>query len=111
MAGNLALKEVADRLQSAARAMDVVGRYGGEEFVIVLPDCDLDGARQFGERIRRLIEETPLRIGEQRVPVTISIGCACFRPGEDKASFIDRADRALYLAKQNGRNRVEAAPE
>jgi two-component system cell cycle response regulator len=109
LAGNMVLQEIAKRLQAVARAMDMPCRYGGEEFVVILPKCDREGARIFAERIRRAVEATPVGIGKESVTVTISVGCACFEPGETTQGFLERADKALYLAKENGRNRVELA--
>ncbi len=109
--GNIALREVAQRIAQQARDMDVVCRYGGEEFVVILPKCDLEGARVFAERVRRIIQLTPVKTDSLAVPVTISIGCACYIPNETMTQFIHRADSALYLAKENGRNRVEVAEE
>ncbi|KAB7622809.1 GGDEF domain-containing protein [Alkalilimnicola sp. S0819] len=108
-AGNQALREVARRIQTVARSMDVVCRYGGEEFVVLLPRCDLDGARACAERVRQEVAGTPFLIDEQWISITASFGCANLRPGEDRKSFIERADQALYRAKENGRNRVEVS--
>lgn len=109
LGGNIALKDVASRILSQAREMDLVCRYGGEEFVVVLPKCNLEGARNFAERVRKNVEETPVRTDTVDVPVTISIGCSSYIPEETASSFIGRADEALYRAKENGRNRVELA--
>ncbi len=109
--GNIALKDVSSRISKQAREMDVVCRYGGEEFVVILPKCDLEGARLFAERVRTSIEKDPVETDAQSVPVTISIGCSSYNPDETMSEFINRADEALYRAKEMGRNRVEIADE
>ncbi len=109
--GNIALKDVSARIARQAREMDVVCRYGGEEFVVILPKCDLEGARIFAERVRTSVEKEPVETDNDAVPVTISIGCASYMPNETMAQFIHRADEALYSAKELGRNRVEVAEE
>ncbi|THB70158.1 MAG: sensor domain-containing diguanylate cyclase [Gammaproteobacteria bacterium] len=109
--GNIALKDVSSRIAKQARDMDVVCRYGGEEFVVILPKCDLEGARVFAERIRVAVEQEPVETDADAVPVTISMGCASYKPNETMTEFINRADEALYSAKELGRNRVEVAEE
>ena len=89
--------------------MDFVARYGGEEFIVLLPQCDLDGAAMIAERIRQIIDEDFILIDENKHRVTISGGCAQFFVDESADSFIRRADQALYRAKHNGRNRIESA--
>lgn len=107
--GNIALEDVAGRIQKAARKMDIVCRYGGEEFIVILPKCNLDGAKGFAERVRKAVEAEPVNTDTVAVPVTISCGCAEYHPDENDEKFIERADGALYQAKENGRNRVEIA--
>ena len=109
LTGNLVLQEVAQRLVGAARAMDVVCRYGGEEFVVILPRCTLEGATIFAERARAAMADTPVKLGERDVVVTVSAGCTTYRAGESSQSLVARADQALYAAKRGGRNRVECA--
>lgn len=108
-AGDSVLKELARRLRDGLRAVDVLGRYGGEEFVAILPETGLDDARHTGERLRHAVGCQPVRVGEADVAVTISVGCASQpAPGVDSPSeLVAAADSALYRAKQNGRNRVE----
>jgi diguanylate cyclase (GGDEF)-like protein len=106
-AGDLILKEIADRLVRSLRRYDFVGRYGGEEFLAVLPGTGFLGTRGIAERIRERVEAEPVIIGGIEVPVTVSIGLAC-TTGEEE-SFEDalkRADKGLYLAKSEGRNKV-----
>lgn len=103
-AGDTLLKNVAATILSQIRAMDVAARYGGEEFLVLLPDTDARGARQIAERIRLAISD--------RTEITISLGIAVhLQPQDCGAALVQRADTALYRAKQNGRNRVEIADE
>jgi diguanylate cyclase (GGDEF)-like protein len=104
--GDEVLIRVASTLQETIHQPDLVGRWGGEEFLVVLPDTDADGARLIGERLRRAIESLPPVVcGPERV--TCSIGCTTREGDTPAAAFVDRADQALYRAKKNGRNRVE----
>jgi two-component system cell cycle response regulator len=108
-AGDDVLREFSDRLRSCIRGIDLACRYGGEEFVVVMPDTDLGVANKVAERIRRRVaaEPFPIERGSRSVEVTISIGLAGRIGPQDKAALImKRADAALYLAKRNGRNRV-----
>jgi diguanylate cyclase (GGDEF)-like protein len=106
--GDEVLIKVAGVVRSAVRNLDGAGRYGGEEFIVVLPETDRSGARDVAERIRRMVESTIFAQGE--VTVTLSIGVATFpADGDDAARVIAAADAALYRAKEGGRNRVEVA--
>jgi diguanylate cyclase (GGDEF)-like protein len=105
-AGDLVLCQVASTLQRMSRASDVVARIGGEEFLLILPDTCLDAARVLAERIRQVVGEEPLAVDHQRIPVTISLGVTCFVGEADLAQLSAEADRAMYLAKRGGRNRV-----
>lgn len=110
LVGDAVLIELAARIRRALRDYDAVGRYGGEEFVAVLPKCDLDTARQVCERIRARVAEAPFDTGAGALPVTVSIGvaaCEASHAGFD--ALVGAADQALYRAKQLGRNRVELA--
>ena len=111
VAGNAVLQEVAQRTSRLARKMDIVCRYGGEEFAILLPKCDLEGARLFAERVRQDIESRPFVTEGVEARITVSLGCAQFDGEEESTRFVQRADRALYRAKENGRNRVEVATD
>jgi len=104
-AGDLVLQQVGQTLRSTSRTYDVVGRYGGEEFILVLAHTDLGNARVAVERIREALEVS-VRAGDALV-VTASFGIAQWKPGETMTDLLSRADRATYLAKANGRNRVE----
>ncbi len=107
-AGDYVLKELAALLRHAMRAHDVVGRYGGEEFIIAMNCAETDNAVFVAERVRRMVEEHRFVFEGQTIPVTISLGMAEAHPYDlqlDK--IIANADKALYTAKKNGRNRVE----
>jgi diguanylate cyclase (GGDEF)-like protein len=107
-AGDAALCEAARKMSSVLRPYDSVGRYGGEEFVVVFPRCDQAVALGIAERIRSSICE-PIRIESREVSVTASIGVAQASSPPNLDAVMRAADRALFLAKQSGRNRVELA--
>jgi two-component system cell cycle response regulator len=110
-AGDEVLREFARRLKGGIRGIDLACRYGGEEFVIVMPEAEVATASAVGERLRRQIAATGFAIngGKQSIDVTVSVGIAV-RTAEDAASdtLLRRADQALYRAKRDGRNRVVA---
>jgi diguanylate cyclase (GGDEF)-like protein len=107
-AGDAVLRGVADVLRSSLRVTDVGGRYGGEEFIVLMAQNDVEGARRFAERWRTAIENTPFPIpGGGSVEVTLSIGVAgATGPDGEAVDLVAAADAALYAAKQCGRNRV-----
>ncbi len=107
-AGDLVLKEAARRIDAARRAEDLLCRYGGEEFVLLLPHADLAQATTYGERVRTAIASTPFPIKGESLAVTISVGVACQRFGDPLEPLLKRADQAMYRAKEGGRNRVVA---
>ena len=110
--GDVVLRETGDRMVESARGYDAVGRYGGEEFIIVLPNCSLEDAAIQAERLRKLIGGNPIDIGDgQEINVTASFGVAASDVSgvNTTAELINHADKALYVAKRNGRNRVEIA--
>jgi diguanylate cyclase (GGDEF)-like protein len=111
LAGDEVLRHVAERIQATVRDFDVVGRFGGEEFIIILVNTDRQLALTIGERIRHEIAATPIHTKGQNIPITISIGLAMLRADEDKESVITRADKAMYEAKRMGRNRLCVAPD
>jgi len=87
-----------------------VGRYGGEEFIIILPRTDLSSALNVAERARKTIETSEMKDSKGNVfGITVSPGISIYKPGDDEYSLIFRADNALYKAKGNGRNRVESS--
>jgi len=109
LAGDAVLREVVNRPTTSMRPYDVLGRYGGEEFLMVLPDCNSDTCRAVAERLRYLLTEKPLVTSEGVFHVTMSFGVALVDGGNglDPDTAIKRADEALYRAKNSGRNRVE----
>jgi diguanylate cyclase (GGDEF)-like protein len=108
--GDVVLRELARRIGAELRSRDRLGRWGGEEFVVLLPDAGIEDARAMSERVRRMVAEQPVAVGAMEVPATLSIGLAVFDPIRDDAStLVARADAALYRAKAGGRNRVESA--
>ena len=110
--GDKVIRAVAAVIRENVKGRDIAARYGGEEFVVLLPETSLQGAQALAEQIRRAIEKGRIRRGgseESVARVTLSLGVARYQPGEALATFIERADRALYLSKQNGRNRVTLA--
>jgi len=105
------LREFARRISANVRGCDLACRYGGEEFVVVMPDTEVAYAYAIAERLRKSIETTPIKI--TRVPgqlsITISIGIAgSMGPADTADALLHRADQALYSAKNTGRNRVVA---
>jgi two-component system cell cycle response regulator len=111
-AGDDVLREFAVRIRKSIRGIDLACRYGGEEFVIVMPETDMHVAGMVAERLRRAVAAEPFAIdkGTRHIEVTISIGLAALeRKGEPMADVLKRADLALYRAKHDGRNRVVAA--
>ncbi|TDR56879.1 diguanylate cyclase (GGDEF)-like protein [Halomonas ventosae] len=107
-AGDRVLVEITRALQTTLRDSDILGRWGGEEFMVLASHCDGQGALPLAERLRRCVEEVELgELGR----VTISIGVAGWHPGDTRKRLVARADEAMYRAKQNGRNRVEQAAE
>ena len=109
MAGDGVLKEVATRIKSSLRNFDTVGRYGGEEFLLILNNANLSTAKAVAERIRSRIVATPIDLPEVLLDVTISMGMALAEKGDSTESLVERADKALYNAKNNGRNQVAVA--
>ncbi len=108
-AGDKVLKKVSELLLENTRGNDHVGRFGGEEFMILMPDCNRDKAYGLAERIRMKIEETPITIDNSgtQVNVTISVGISCLDSRiQNNKDTISEADKALYVAKEKGRNQV-----
>jgi len=113
LVGDVVLTEVAKRLTASVRGYDSVGRYGGEEFLIIVPGCNPQGLIISAERLRGVIAETPINSASGPIPVTISVGLVSVGPGNLKPvehiALVQAADSALYRAKAKGRNRVEIA--
>ena len=106
-AGNRLLRQLANAIQAELRFTDVSARYGGDEFIVLLPETPVKGALDVAERIRSAISGTPLDLNGHHVASSVSIGVACFpEDGRTLDALAARSDRALYQAKQQGRNRV-----
>lgn len=115
LAGDAVLKRVADELASGLRSTDVLGRYGGEEFLLILPETDLMGGFTVAEKLRKRIEKMRLPMPDGDIQLSISVGLAGFHLSgsdlETRNRLIGEADQALYRAKEKGRNRVEIFEE
>jgi diguanylate cyclase (GGDEF)-like protein len=115
--GDIALREVAQRVDAQIRGSDAAARFGGDEFVVLVPDSDVEHARMLAERIRKAVCESPLQLSPGvQVNLTVSIGVAAILPTRDSVdlqktaeALMAQSDVALYQAKQLGRNRVEVA--
>ena len=113
-AGDLVLRKIGEIFRDSCRQSDTVGRYGGEEFVVILPETDLESAQRKLESLRELVAGTPIEVGprKEKVQVTISAGLACFpRDGDDAAELFALADQRMFRAKREGRNRIVAGRE
>jgi len=109
LAGDYVLRRIAELIAKHVRKEELFARYGGEEFAIIMPETTGKKAGIFCEKIRRMIEESPIVYEQKEVPVTISLGIAVMGRHREPLHFIKAADDCLYLAKNNGRNRVEGA--
>jgi diguanylate cyclase (GGDEF)-like protein len=110
--GDTVLRSVAEVLNDSIRKPDIAARYGGEEFAIILPETDLKGALVLAERIRQFIEELEVKIDNQVLKVTISLGITSYDPAKGmkkKEEIIESADKALYNSKNTGRNKLSIA--
>jgi diguanylate cyclase (GGDEF)-like protein len=108
LTGDVVLKEIAQLVRVRVRREELFARFGGEEFVLVLPETDREGAVEAAEAIRRLVAEHSMTFEGQMIRVTVSLGVATFDKSEHKGpdDLIRTADKNLYQAKGNGRNRV-----
>jgi len=107
LAGDHVLRGVAQRLKESVRPYDVIGRYGGEEFVVLLPDTTMEQSLVVAERIRSSISQGPFEFNEDRIPVTASLGVSSSNENDQGLNdVLKRADEGLYKAKEAGRNRV-----
>ncbi|MFT3856545.1 MAG: GGDEF domain-containing protein [Aquabacterium sp.] len=108
-AGDAVLKQASEVLMSGVRDVDFVARWGGEEFLVVLPDTDTEGARLVAERLRQKLEQAAFDHGQRPIRMTMTQGIATLQPEESADQAITRADTALYDGKRGGRNRVVLA--
>ncbi len=111
LTGDRVLRDVAGRIADRLRGSDILARYGGEEFIAVLPDTDGEGALAVANDILREVRERPVRVEQQTIPVTVSLGVSAITPGAGEAELdfeelIARSDSAMYAAKRGGRNRI-----
>lgn len=108
LAGDRVLMQVAKTAKAALREGDILMRYGGEEFLVILPGASKEGSRAVGEKLRRMVEETSIADGDQVIRVTISIGVTSYPELEATGEqiLVKRSDEALYRAKETGRNKV-----
>jgi diguanylate cyclase (GGDEF)-like protein len=104
--GDEALRMVARTLTHTSRSFDVVGRWGGEEFVAIVINVDRDGLRRIAERYRAMIENSDLTVDGMTVRITVSLGATQARSDDSLLSLVKRADRLMYQSKQRGRNCV-----
>ncbi len=105
--GDWVLTKIAETCAQSLRPTDIIGRFGGEEFVVALPDTSPDEAQGVAERLKKQVAELPLKEGMSELWLSVTIGIAVARPGEaDLESLIARADQTLYVGKRDGRNRV-----
>jgi two-component system cell cycle response regulator len=113
LAGDAVLRIIAQEMHSMERSYDSIGRYGGEEFLIVLPECCMECAVAFAERLRSCVSRDSIDTSEGMIAVTISLGVAAGGKGQklNEYRLVKAADTALYKAKENGRNRVEIASD
>jgi diguanylate cyclase len=108
LAGDKVLKIIAGELAKRVRATDFIARFGGEEFVVLMPSTPLDGGGKLLDVLRTAIEACPFHFKGQPVTITLSGGLAAFHPGDAGEQVFERADQALYRAKRDGRNRIES---
>jgi len=106
-AGDAVLVAVVQRITSTLRSYDLLGRYGGEEFLIIAPGCDLDLAQKLAERIRAAVGDEPIDVGDEFAAISLSLGVTLGTADSDPEFLVAQADTAMYQAKGNGRNRVE----
>lgn len=112
--GDKVIRAIAMILSDNTKGKDVASRFGGEEFVVLLPDTPLEGAKQLAEKIRETVQKLTIkRTGKNETitNITVSLGVASYRKGESYSEFVDRADKALYKSKNLGRNRVSVADD
>src|SRR5690606_244729 len=107
LAGDKVLKIIAGELNKRLRKTDVLARFGGEEFVLLVPSTPPDGGLQLLETLREASASGPFHFRGEPLSITLSAGLTAFVPGENSEAAFERADQALYRAKREGRNRIE----
>jgi len=107
LTGDEVLKHCCKLVNENTRKSDIMGRFGGEEFILILHETLPENARILADKLRTVIEENPLMIDDQVFPVTVSFGGTIYTENDVLNNLLERADNALYIAKENGRNRVE----
>ncbi len=107
--GDKALKIIAAKLRGVIRETDFIGRYGGEEFVVLLVGTDTEGAKKVAEKMRQQVEQTAMKANDEQIRMTISGGLSVFSHGDTPDEVFERADQALYKAKRSGKNRFVVA--
>jgi diguanylate cyclase (GGDEF)-like protein len=107
LAGDYVLKELGVIIRKLIRNSDIFGRFGGEEFLLILPETKIVGALRLAERLRKAVENHDFIFNGQKIPITISLGVTSVSKTDSVESLLERCDIALYEAKKNGRNRVE----
>ncbi|HEV2697823.1 MAG TPA: diguanylate cyclase [Terriglobales bacterium] len=105
--GDAVLVTVVQRIAATLRPYDLLGRYGGEEFLIIAPGCDLELAHKLAERVRAAVGDEPIDLGNQMATISLSLGVTLGTPDSDPEFLVAQADTAMYQAKRKGRNRVE----
>ena len=105
-AGDITLQVIAKALQKSIRQTDFIARYGGEEFVLLMPQTSLDNATEHLNKLRRSIKKIPFKFKDQQIQITVSLGATQFKMGDTPLKAFDRADEALYDAKNSGRDRL-----
>lgn len=107
--GDTVLVEISRVLEAEIRDLDLCGRWGGEEFLIILPETELDKALVVLDRVRNAVSDLNVRVGEEALSVTVSVGVAEYHAGETYSDTINKADALLLKAKRSGRNRLESS--
>jgi diguanylate cyclase len=101
------LNIIAKSLQKNLRSSDFIARYGGEEFVALMPETSTSEAKIVAEKLRKKVEQSPFNFKKEPIQITVSFGISEFAPGESADVVFSRADKALYAAKEKGRNQVQ----
>lgn len=108
LAGDKVLQETANRLMTECRDSDILFRYGGEEFAVILKNCDLDGAYKIANRLASALSATPVEFDNLKLMISTCIGIACLQPQQSSQDLFAQADRALYQAKNLGPNHIQS---